>query len=209
MINQEEVPKKDNRTLKIVLWITGVVVITAIIVAVVWWLYARNADRNISEAESVVGGVTQDISTSTAGSEFFANKVLGYSLEYPDAWQLDEDTYDNSVKIYPDTTDVQHIGVLVTIYPDDTEKTDYTDIEEYLNNKQISDTSGAQSINSPTYSDVMGVKIAASESDSPKMKLYSWICGGQVMSLTYQGADFDKYLDQFNTILDSMVLCAG
>lgn len=209
MINQEEVPKKDNRTLKIVLWITGAVLLIAIIVAVVWWLYARNVERNISEAESVVGNVTQDTSETSAGSEFFSNKIFGYSLEYPSSWEFVEDTYDNSVKIYPDSTDVQHAGVLVSIYPDDADKTDFTDIEEYLNSKPVSQTSGAQSLDNLTYSDVMGVKVAASQSDDPKMKLYSWICGGQVMSLTYQGADFDKYLDQFNTILDSMVLCAG
>jgi len=204
MDNQEKLPQSGNTTLKIVLIICGVIVLIIVIALVAWWLYVRSA---LKYAEQ---GSTKPVSTSSTTQsgieqETYGNRTLGYSLKYPSTWLLDENTADNITQIYSDTTDVTSKGVMIKISP--VEKTDKTDIEEYI--KTMPTTTGQEARQSTNYRDIMGVNMALTEQTNPKMRLYEWICGGQVIKMTYEGAQYDGYITQLDNIVNSMVLCAG
>lgn len=204
MVNQENPPQNGRSTLKIVLIIGAIVLVIVFIVIAIWRI---NVYYALKYAEQ---GSTKPLSTSSATQsgeeqEIYDNRVYGYSLKYPSGWLLDENTADNVTEIYSNSKDVTERGVLIKISP--VEQTDKTDIEEYI--KTMPTTTGQEARQSTNYRDIMGVNMALTEQTNPKMRIYEWICGGQVMKMTYEGAQYDGFVNQLDNIVNSMVLCAG
>lgn len=207
MENQEKAPQKGSGVAKTILWVVGILVALIIIALIVWWIYLVNINKALNEAStaSTLSKVPQDTAEVQPGSQFYVSQDYGYSLSYPQSWLLEEDDSDQ-VLIFTNTTDVDATGILVTILPTGA-GTGYEDVEDYMKAQPVGDSVGASAAANTTYSEMQGVKVAKTVQQSPKMTMYTWICNGQVMTMTYQGADYNEYLDDLGSIVSTMIFC--
>ena len=214
MINQEIQPQGKS-PLKIILIIVGILVVIAIIVAIVAGVYWYRAAKKLSATvgSTSTGTTSSALSSSSSGAVDTANfqisgsQDFGYTIYYPAGWKKSDAAGTQATIYYSDEQDATAKGVTVSIFPV-TDSGTYTDIQQYLKAQPAGDEAAMKALANTTYVN-RGVNMAQTLQDSPKMNLYTWICGGKIMTMTYEGADYNKYLPQLNAMLDKFVPCAG
>lgn len=210
-------------------WIILILLIILALIGLGFWYWYKNFYENSwQDRPQPVSHLTSESKTSITptntgileiidvldenNSLVYDNRAYGYTISYPKDWNsVNSDDQEAENVDFSSATD-KFDGAVVSISVSEKD-TDYDDIKKWSESRPVGDPEGAKAKESTEYveEEDSGMTFAKTQTPEYKLLTYQWICGGNVMTLSYMasGPDYDAYMPTFEAMFDSLVPCAG
>ncbi len=143
----------------------------------------------------------------------YDNRAYGYTIKYPSDWSaIGTDDLESQNVYFASSKDMLD-GVIVSVALFE-EHADYENIKNWIESLRMGNQTDATFNDNTTYVKNEENDIVFAKTESLKFNLitYHWICGGNIMALSYTAADdqdYQTYLPIFESIFNSLIPCAG
>jgi len=227
--NDQNIVPEPNKTNPV--WIILLVVVILALIGLGYWYWNKNYYENARQdnsqptshltekptstptASSTSNAEVQEQLTKldTENSEHYGSAKYGYDIKYPKTWSISTKDINTQSVDFVSATDM-HNGAVVSISVSE-EGTNYETVKEWVENRPVGDPEGAEALKNTEYikHEDFGTLFAKTETPQYNLLVYHWICGGNVIALSYiaSGPDYETYMPTFKAIFESLVPCAG
>ncbi len=218
-MDSEKQNKKSSNFPKIIAIVVGILVIVLVgLILIAWWWYTNYYKDSWYDpaklglprqtAISIPNKSASPISElDQSNSRLYHNTKYGYSLRYPNTWS-GEGTTTNSSFVAFYVGDEMNSDVIVSISATEMIK-QYNNIYDWSEEQPVGDPEGAETKVNTTYFTHNGHEVSKSYVKGIDMVNYYWICGNNIITLSYSGLEYEKYLPTFEAMFITLIPCAG